>query len=85
MNVDLVETCSSTPRRGTRVGASVGSSRAGPTVSVHALTHAHPDHLGSSDEVCGRLDIPYWGDSDVSVAERPALIGESQPPHATAC
>jgi glyoxylase-like metal-dependent hydrolase (beta-lactamase superfamily II) len=29
-------------------------------VAAHALTHAHPDHLGSSDEACGKLGIPYW-------------------------
>jgi hydroxyacylglutathione hydrolase len=32
----------------------------GRTVRAHALTHAHPDHQGSSDEVCGKLGIEYW-------------------------
>jgi len=51
-------------------------------VSAHALTHAHPDHQGASDEVCGKLGIPYWvGERDVPYAEEPELIGESQGSH----
>jgi hydroxyacylglutathione hydrolase len=44
-------------------------------VSAHALTHAHPDHYGSSHAVCERLRIPLWcGERDASVVEgqRPA-------------
>ena len=42
------------------------------TVNAHALTHAHPDHQGASDEVCGKLRIPFWvGAGDVELAERP--------------
>jgi hydroxyacylglutathione hydrolase len=29
-------------------------------VSAHALTHAHPDHFGSSHGICGELGIPLW-------------------------
>jgi hydroxyacylglutathione hydrolase len=39
----------------------------GRTVTAHALTHAHPDHQGSSHEICEKLNIPLWcpeGDSD---------------------
>jgi len=51
-------------------------------VSAHALTHAHPDHQGASDEVCGKLGIPYWvGERDVPYAEEPELIAESQGSH----
>jgi glyoxylase-like metal-dependent hydrolase (beta-lactamase superfamily II) len=32
----------------------------GRTVTAHALTHAHPDHQGSSRAVCDALDIPLW-------------------------
>jgi hydroxyacylglutathione hydrolase len=54
----------------------------GHTVSAHALTHAHPDHQGASDEVCGKLRIPYWvGEKDVPFAEQPSKIGERQPSH----
>ena len=39
----------------------------GRTVTAHALTHAHPDHQGSSHAVCEALGIPLWcgaGDAD---------------------
>jgi hydroxyacylglutathione hydrolase len=48
---------------------------AGKSVSAHALTHAHPDHFGSSHAVCEALRIPLWcGERDASVVEgeRPA-------------
>jgi hydroxyacylglutathione hydrolase len=42
----------------------------GHRVSAHALTHAHPDHQGSSHRVCETLGIPYWvGEGDVAAAE----------------
>ncbi len=31
---------------------------AGRKLSAHALTHAHPDHQGSSHAICERLQIP---------------------------
>ena len=46
-------------------------------MNAHALTHAHPDHQGASDEVCGKLRIPFWvGAGDVELAERPQARGE---------
>jgi hydroxyacylglutathione hydrolase len=51
------------------------SQLAGRTVSAHALTHAHPDHFGSSHAVCEALGIPLWcGERDAKVVEgeRPA-------------
>jgi glyoxylase-like metal-dependent hydrolase (beta-lactamase superfamily II) len=39
----------------------------GSGIRAHALTHAHPDHYGSSHAICERLDIPMWcgaGDAD---------------------
>jgi hydroxyacylglutathione hydrolase len=48
---------------------------AGRTVTAHALTHAHPDHFGSSHAVCEALKIPLWcGERDAAVVEgeRPA-------------
>jgi hydroxyacylglutathione hydrolase len=54
----------------------------GVDVSAHALTHAHPDHQGSSKEVCEMLGIPFWvGARDADAAERPELILERQPDH----
>lgn len=53
---------------------------AGRTVSAHALTHAHPDHQGSSHAICTKLGIPYWApENDADAAEDPKLIGERQP------
>jgi hydroxyacylglutathione hydrolase len=57
----------------------------GREVTVHALTHAHPDHQGSSKEVCETLGIPFWvGEHDADAAERPELIAERQPDHPVA-
>ncbi len=32
----------------------------GSAVAAHALTHGHPDHYGSSHQVCEALSIPLW-------------------------
>jgi hydroxyacylglutathione hydrolase len=54
----------------------------GRTVTAVALTHAHADHQGAADEVCGKLGIPYWvGEKDVPFAEDPAKLAESLKPH----
>jgi glyoxylase-like metal-dependent hydrolase (beta-lactamase superfamily II) len=42
----------------------------GRDVNAHALTHAHPDHDGSSKEVCEKLGIPLWcGENDVELLQ----------------
>ena len=38
----------------------LGPQLKGRTISAHALTHAHPDHFGSSHKVCTELGIPLW-------------------------
>jgi hydroxyacylglutathione hydrolase len=54
----------------------------GHTVTAHALTHAHPDHQGSSHFVCEALGIPLWcGEADADAAEDPRLILERMPRH----
>ena len=54
---------------------------AGHTLGAHALTHAHPDHQGSSHAVCERLGIPLWcGRGDVRAMETPGGIASSQAP-----
>jgi hydroxyacylglutathione hydrolase len=54
---------------------------AGRTLSTHALTHAHPDHQGSSHAICERLDIPLWcGQGDVPAMETPGAIYNTQAP-----
>jgi hydroxyacylglutathione hydrolase len=54
---------------------------AGRTVTAHALTHAHPDHQGSSHAVCERLGIPLWcGQGDVPAMETPGGVAGASPP-----
>jgi glyoxylase-like metal-dependent hydrolase (beta-lactamase superfamily II) len=39
-------------------------------VSAHVVTHAHPDHFGSSHAVCEALGLPLWaGVRDVEAIE----------------
>lgn len=47
---------------------------AGRSVEAHALTHAHPDHHGSSHAVCEALRLPLW------CGERDAAVVEGEPP-----
>ncbi|MFE0024008.1 MBL fold metallo-hydrolase [Amycolatopsis sp. NPDC059021] len=43
---------------------------AGREVRAHAVTHAHPDHQGSSHAVCERLRLPLWcGAADADALE----------------
>jgi len=47
---------------------------AGRTVAAHAITHAHPDHVGGSAHVCATLGVPLWapeGDAPDVEAGRP--------------
>jgi hydroxyacylglutathione hydrolase len=53
----------------------------GRAVSAHALTHAHPDHLGSSHAVCEKLGLPFWvGAEDADAAEDEAKLTASLRP-----
>ncbi|HEX3434196.1 MAG TPA: MBL fold metallo-hydrolase [Solirubrobacteraceae bacterium] len=53
----------------------------GKPVRAHALTHAHPDHQGSSHAICQKRDIPLWcGEHDVPAMETPGAISNSQVP-----
>jgi hydroxyacylglutathione hydrolase len=46
-------------------------------VTAHVLTHAHPDHQGSSRAVCTALAIPLWcGDADADAVEDRRLMEE---------
>jgi hydroxyacylglutathione hydrolase len=69
VNAYLVEDVlidSGTRLDGSRILRQLGDRR----LSGHALTHAHPDHLGSSHLVCERLGIPFWvGEADAAAAE----------------
>jgi glyoxylase-like metal-dependent hydrolase (beta-lactamase superfamily II) len=54
----------------------------GHAVTAHALTHAHPDHQGSSHAVCTELGIPFLvPERDVAPAEDPEVIKQRQPDH----
>jgi hydroxyacylglutathione hydrolase len=54
---------------------------AGRKLTAHALTHAHPDHQGSSHAICERLQIPLWcGQGDIPAMETPGGIANSQAP-----
>jgi glyoxylase-like metal-dependent hydrolase (beta-lactamase superfamily II) len=54
---------------------------AGRTVTAHALTHAHPDHQGSSHAICERLGVPLWcGQGDVPAMETPGGVAGANPP-----
>ena len=53
----------------------------GRRLSAHALTHAHPDHQGSSHAICERLQIPLWcGQDDVHAMETPGAIYNTKAP-----
>jgi hydroxyacylglutathione hydrolase len=48
---------------------------AGRAPRAHALTHAHPDHYGSSHAVCTDLRIPLWcGARDVKAVEAGKVV-----------
>lgn len=54
---------------------------AGRTISAHALTHAHPDHQGSSHAICEKLGIPLWcGQGDVPAMETAGAIKNPKAP-----
>jgi glyoxylase-like metal-dependent hydrolase (beta-lactamase superfamily II) len=39
-------------------------------IAAHVVTHAHPDHFGSTHEVCEALGIPLWtGERDAAALE----------------
>src|SRR3954447_11865371 len=54
----------------------------GRKLLAHALTHAHPDHQGSSHAVCEELGLPLWcGEWDATAMETEGLILARMPPH----
>jgi glyoxylase-like metal-dependent hydrolase (beta-lactamase superfamily II) len=51
-------------------------------VTLHALTHAHPDHQGSSHFICESLGIPLWcPEGDADAMEQPGQIMARMPRH----
>jgi hydroxyacylglutathione hydrolase len=54
----------------------------GRTISAHALTHAHPDHQGSSHAICQALGVPLWcGDADAAAMETRGEVMARMPRH----
>ena len=54
----------------------------GHPVRAHALTHAHPDHQGSSHAICEQLGIPLWcGRDDVPAIQTPGGVANANPPN----
>ncbi|WP_320672070.1 MBL fold metallo-hydrolase [Patulibacter defluvii] len=54
---------------------------AGRPVRAHALTHAHPDHQGSSHAICVELGLPFLvGAGDADAAETPGGVAALQAP-----
>jgi hydroxyacylglutathione hydrolase len=50
-------------------------------ITAHALTHAHPDHMGSSHAVCEKLGIPFWvGAQDAEAASDQKVLAASLRP-----
>ena len=47
----------------------------GRTVTAHAITHAHWDHVGGSSEVCRELGVPLWaGARDAEAARTGRMV-----------
>jgi glyoxylase-like metal-dependent hydrolase (beta-lactamase superfamily II) len=54
----------------------------GRNISLHALTHAHPEHQGSSHRICAVLGIPLWcSEGDADAMERKGEIMARMPRH----
>jgi hydroxyacylglutathione hydrolase len=47
----------------------------GHSLTAHALTHAHPDHFGSSHAICEDRNIPLW----CSERDAPVVEGQRRP------
>lgn len=53
----------------------------GRTPKLHVLTHAHPDHQGSSHALCERFEIPLWcGREDVEAVQTPGGVFNPKAP-----
>ena len=54
----------------------------GRRLTAHALTHAHPDHQGSSHALCEELGLPLWcSDADADAMEAEGQIMARMPRH----
>lgn len=53
----------------------------GRALSAHVVTHAHPDHQGSSHAVCARLGLGLWCGAEDADAIETGRLAERQPRH----
>lgn len=52
-------------------------------LSLHALTHAHPDHTGATAFICKTFGVPLWvghGDADTMEGRVPMRVGPTWSP-----
>ena len=54
-------------------GKKVVKALQGRAVAAHAVTHAHPDHIGGSAHVCRALDVPFWCPAGDAAAARAGM------------
>ena len=51
----------------------------GVSLDTHVVTHAHPDHFGSSHSICTELTLPLWtGSRDADALERGRPVSASR-------
>jgi glyoxylase-like metal-dependent hydrolase (beta-lactamase superfamily II) len=56
-------------------GKKIPGKLSGHTITAHAITHAHPDHVGGSKAVCEALGVPFWAPKgDVPAIERGVTV-----------
>ncbi len=58
------------------MGKKLPARLAGRHIAAHAITHAHPDHVGGSSAVCSELGLELWapaGDAPDVQAGRPTV------------
>ncbi|HEV2999641.1 MAG TPA: MBL fold metallo-hydrolase [Solirubrobacteraceae bacterium] len=61
-------------------GRKLPDALAGRSVAAHAITHAHPDHIGGSAHVCRALGVPFWAPAGDAAAARAGMaVGKESP------
>ncbi|MFC4637687.1 MBL fold metallo-hydrolase [Deinococcus hohokamensis] len=57
----------------------------GHPLSAHALTHAHPDHQGSSHTICTARQVPLWASAIEAAAMEAGTLRHVMPRNALVC
>ena len=59
-------------------GKKIPARLSGHAITAHAITHAHPDHVGGSKAVCEALGVAFWAPKgDAAAVERGRTVGPS--------